>query len=539
MPVLESAARTVEGGEQGTRTTRLWTSPFAIAGVLYAAVTLVHEIASFRACDGHFVYPVDDAYILMAMAKNLALHGIWGVTPFGFSGSSSSLLFPLLMAGLYRIVGITDYLPLVLSWISGLAAIYVAGRILSRFLEPKLQTVLLILFVLCPPLFVLGILGMEHSLHLLLTLLFLDLFLKDDVPAWQAIAISTTMVAARYEGLFFIAPACVILAAQRKWKAALSIAMGAAIPVCTYAAFSVAHGNYWLPQSVALKGAQTRSKSIAGTVWDLLHRAKMNSGDGPWLVLLLIALAASALSVAGRKWSRTALPLVVVFVAGCLHLCLAGVGRMSRYEDYLIGAGIVAIGCAFPTILKRTSRMTFTMLWILFCAAGISLLLRASVPAMLLPACARAIYAQQMQMARFVRTYYPRGSVAANDVGAISYYSDIHCLDVVGLASPEVFFARRRGVYTTDYLQTLAVAQHVQLAIVYDSWFSPERPDLLGIAVPPDWVRVARWSLPQMLQQGGKTVSFYAVVPGETEHLRSALQEFALTLPKEVTVTQN
>lgn len=510
-----------------------------IAALLYAAVTAVHEFASFRACDGHFVYPVDDAYILMAMAKNLAQHGVWGVTQYGFTGSSSSLLFPLLIAGLYRMFGVNDFAPLVLSWVSGLAAIWIAARMLARFVEQKWQTVLLILFILCPPLFVVGILGMEHSLHLLLTLLFLEMFLRDEVPVWQAAAVSAAMVAARYEGLFFVAPAFLILAAQRKWKPAFAIGLGAAIPVCSYAAFSLAHSGYWLPHSVALKGAQTRSESIAGTVWDLLQRARLNSVDGPWLVLLLIAVGAAFLSLAGRKRSRAAVPLALVLCAGCLHLCTAGVGRMSRYEDYLIGAGIIAVGCAFPAIVKQTAGPRFTVLWILFCAAGTSLLLRAAVPAVLLPACARAIYTQQVQMARFVRTYYPNASVAANDVGAISYYSDIHCLDVVGLASSDVFFARRNGIYTTEYLQRLTAAQHVQIAIVYDSWFSPERPDLIGIAVPPQWVRVARWSLPQMLQQGDKTVSFYAVAPGEAEHLRAALLQFEPTLPKGVTVTHN
>ena len=54
---------------------------------------------------------------------------------------------------------------------------------------------------------------------------------------------------------FALALACVLLA-LRRFKPLLVMSIGAAIPVCAYAAFSLARGGYWLPNSVALKGAQ-------------------------------------------------------------------------------------------------------------------------------------------------------------------------------------------------------------------------------------------------------------------------------------------
>src|SRR5579863_5573742 len=58
-----------------------------------------------RADNGHFVYVVDDPYIHMAIAKNLAAHGVWGVTPYQFSSSSSSIIWPLLLSSIYRLFG--------------------------------------------------------------------------------------------------------------------------------------------------------------------------------------------------------------------------------------------------------------------------------------------------------------------------------------------------------------------------------------------------------------------------------------------------
>ena len=68
--------------------------PALLASILYVALTATVVLGAWRASDHHFIYALDDTYIGMAMAKSLALHGVWGVTPFAFSSSDSSLLFP-------------------------------------------------------------------------------------------------------------------------------------------------------------------------------------------------------------------------------------------------------------------------------------------------------------------------------------------------------------------------------------------------------------------------------------------------------------
>jgi hypothetical protein len=54
--------------------------------VLWVTIILL-LIVSLRLNQGHFVYGLDDAYIHMSIAKNFALHGVWGVTPYAFSSS--------------------------------------------------------------------------------------------------------------------------------------------------------------------------------------------------------------------------------------------------------------------------------------------------------------------------------------------------------------------------------------------------------------------------------------------------------------------
>jgi hypothetical protein len=514
--------------------------PALFAAVPYLVISVIVLIVSYRTSDHHYIYALDDTYIGMAMAKNLAMHGVWGVTPFGFTSSDSSLLFPILLAALYRVGGVNQGAPLALSWCFGLASIFAAQRILSGFLNRSWQTVGLILLVLFAPLFVVGVIGMEHSLHLLLTLLFLGYFLRDGEERARpeglvAIgAIAALMVSARYEGLFFVAPAVGVLVLQHRWKPALAIAVGAAIPVCAYAIFSMAHGGYWLPNSVALKGVSGDHPSIAQAGSNLVARIRENFDEGPQLFLLLAAVGVSAGALIRRN-RRLAIPLLLVLVAGGLHISLAQVGMYYRYDAYLFGAGTVAIACAFPALKKSAARPAFAASYFLALAAGASLLLVSAAQIHMLPLIARNIYLRQWQMGQFVESYYPTATVAANDIGAVNYFSAIHCYDLVGLANQEIFVARRSGRYSTDFLHSDAAANQVDIAIAYDRWFGdPPGVAVGGPPLPASWIRVGHWEIDDPSIIGDHVVSFYAVNPGEAEGMRAALLQFAATMPKPV-----
>lgn len=543
--LLDSSRIMVAGAQtplsEASRSGSLWQrqSPVIIAAVVYAALTAVVLARAFVTCDHHFIYALDDTYIGMAMAKNLALHGVWGVSPFGFTSSDSSLLFPLLMAAAYRIAGVNLYAPLVLSWIFGLAAIFVTGRILARFLSRKAQLLALILFVFVALLFVVGVIGMEHSLHVLLTLLFLEFLLCDPaqpVSTRRLLSlgvITALMVAARYEGLFLVAPAFCILALGRRWKPALAAGIGAAIPVVSYAIFSLAHGGTWLPNSVALKGAGGDHPDLMQAGANVIARIAENFQEGPELFLLLACVAVVLVTL--RREPRPRVPLIVVLAAGCLHLCLAQVGMYYRYDAYLFAAAAISIACAFPALRALAPKPAFAASYLLALASGAFLLLISAAQIHMLPIIARNIWLRQWQMGLFVEQYYPTASVAANDIGAVNYLSTIHCYDLVGLANQDVFNARRSGHYTTEFLRDDAAAQHVQIAIAYDRWFGdPPGVPVGGPPLPPTWIRVGQWKLPDYSIIGDKTVSFYAVDPTQAAGLRSALARFSSSLPNGV-----
>ncbi|MBV9083978.1 MAG: hypothetical protein JOZ62_14970, partial [Acidobacteriaceae bacterium] len=147
-----------------------------------------------------------------------------------------------------------------------------------------------------------------------------------------------------------------------------------------------------------------------------------------------------------------------------------------------------------------------------------------------IPGGAQAIYDQQYQMARFLATYYPNAPIAANDIGAITFYGNHDCLDLVGLATVEVADLRAKNAFTTDQIQRLAEEHRTRVAVVYPSWFVGTQK------LPSDWLQVGTWRLNPYERGflGDTYVAFYAVHPQETEYLARSLRAFESRVPPNV-----
>ncbi len=311
----------------------------------------------------------------------------------------------------------------------------------------------------------------------------------------------------------------------------------AAAPVVIYGVASVLHGGYWLPNSIALKGTSTTTLIHAPI--DLLRHFESCIVRAPHMGALLGVMVAllAVRGVAARTpaGGRARVMLDLVLGATMIHLALADVDWVYRYEAYLIGAAIVVIAFALP--LLNTSRDRWALVAIsAFGLFAIYLLSARTLSAQsTLPERSVAVYSQQIQMARFLNRFENGASVAANDVGAINYYADIDCLDLVGLGDRDVFRLKRRGIYTATTLTNLAAARNVQIAIVYDSWFNPVYQNhVAGPPLPLSWIRVARWRTPNGEYLGSSIVSFYATDNKEADKLKRDLALFELTLPPSV-----
>ena len=267
MPALSAASLDLTGKPTLVYLRRLWRSPLLLPLTVFSVSLAAALHAAMKWTDGHIIYSVDDAYIHMAVAKNFANHGLWGCTPFHFSSSSSSLLWTFVLGIAYRSSGLHDVTPLVFNIALVVVALAVADRYLTRFAAPAiLRAAALLGLVVAFPMTGMVLMGMEHILHLLLTIWFAAAAVEaltsrpEDPRSRRRRTIGLCILAAllgasRYEGFFLIGLACLGFFARRQLLRGVSIGTAALLPVVAFGAISVANGAFFLPNSLMLRAA--------------------------------------------------------------------------------------------------------------------------------------------------------------------------------------------------------------------------------------------------------------------------------------------
>lgn len=583
--------------------TKRW--PLLLALLLYAALFALQFRAVWQATGGQQLFTLDDPYIHAAIAKNLVRHGVYGVTRHEFAFSASSILWPFLLAGVYLLTGVHAVTPLILNVLAAIGTLFAADRAFRHWAGGKGgeagNALQLALLVTSGSLLGLTFIGMEHTLQVLTCLMALHYGARvydgeEDrktaawMCAWVALA-----AAARYEGLFLALAAGIMFAAARRWKWTLLIGAVSAAPPALFGIYEKLHDGWLLPIPLVLKPADPALRSLfrfAGPE-GVSSSYAFDYGIAPLWLLAAVLLLLPHKWLPLRKGHRF---LLAVFVGTTvLHLDLAQMGWLFRYEAYLVAMGIFAIlaaltaawapeggagvrsryaawlggtalgfgyllasdvpgrmaveiaiaGAAVATIwlLIRRLRVTqargprwrftgYEAMTILGIWVVASLALRAQTTFQTIPAAATAIYEQQYQTARFLERYYPEGRIAANDIGAINYFNDLDCLDLYGLGSQQVTALKHAKALTASRIADLVRQQRVQMVVGYRYW-------LAGRELPDNWVPVATWTIRKRNDEitiGSTTVTFYGVDDASAATLRRQVQEFAPQLPSGVKV---
>ncbi|HTL07034.1 MAG TPA: hypothetical protein VL307_02215, partial [Chitinophagaceae bacterium] len=191
-----------------------------LSGLLFVALTVAAvEYLALKKTNGHFCYPLDDTFIHMAVSKNLALHGNWGITPSGFVSTSSSPLFTIVLALFFKLFSVKLLMPLLISSIGTVLIIIAIQKELATHsrLSTNNQVLCMLATLLTGAIPALTLLGMEHTLQIAFTLFFVHsiaclLQAKDRQHYWRAAAWAALMTATRYENVFFVMAAFGLLA---------------------------------------------------------------------------------------------------------------------------------------------------------------------------------------------------------------------------------------------------------------------------------------------------------------------------------------
>ncbi len=527
----------------------------ALAALVFLAFIVDTVNQSTALNENHLVYGLDDAYIHMSIARNFAEHGVWGITPYAYSSTTSSPLWTLMIAAVYVFSGVNEWVPLLLNILMGILVLLAANHLLIHFRVAAIyRLIVLITLVVLVPFNTLALSGMEHLLQILGCLLLINSTLNalqsttltpSSLRYWFVPVSAMLVATTRYEGLMMVACVCVVFLLWKRPVYAIITGIFAAVPVVVYGLIAIGNGWQFLPASISVKsGAFSYLMNVdwqARFTFLVADSYQIFSSEH---ILTLPLLAALALCLYRYEKLRTlrdnGLVLLLIFaVTTVLTVRLVSwpdPGTFSRYEAFLVALSIIVI----PAVVGLWLPSRISLQGVPILAVGIVLILflindlynryvyiaydRPIITA------TTEIYRQQYQMGRFLQTYYNDATIATNDIGAVNYFTDIKNVDMWGLGTVEVTRAKADNIYTPAVMHEIASSAGVQLAIVYDDWLA-----LYG-GVPEEWILVERWHTemaPVIL--GNATVSFYVLDEADVLPLQQNLEEFAPSLPDKMT----
>ncbi len=536
--------------------------PFITAVLLtFLLVYLIgQKVISFTG--GIFIYPLDDPYIHMQIARNIVESGAWGINSGEFGSASSSLFYTILLSVLFKLFSINANIPLIINCIGAVFLLYVIQRWLKRQQLTLLAEMLILsAVVLLAPLPVLIISGMEHVLQALFFFLFVSGFAEwfnnkeklsfsnSKVPL-RLLVLAILVVMIRFEGLFLIFGACLMLLYRKQIFSSVVLGGIALLPVVLFGLYSIKQGSYFLPNSVLVK-SEGISMTPGGIIQFfqklLIDKLTIVDPDSvpvgsprPGIsllstqrLLMILPLLFIGYKLSNKLSKSYGYILLLLMIVTILHLCLAATGWLYRYEAYLVITTIVLAGCLLFKVtsgqrlvgnfwLKLSAGLlVFTLFfpWVLRSAAAYTKTSQACIN----------IYEQQYQMGQFLQLHYDTSVIAANDIGAISYFTHIKTIDLWGLGNIEVARSKKGKYWTPQFLNSLVNSKQAKIAVVYDEWFDPD--------LRRRWTKVASWKIPNNVICGSDVVNFYSVRPDDAATLKSNLQSFQASLPSDVAIT--
>ena len=512
-----------------------------IASLVVVAATVAERLLVIRACAGEYIFPIDDTYIHLAMAKNLVLHGVWGVEPGTMAFCSSSPLWTLLLSAFSAVFGIGELLPWLLSLGFNILSVAVVVVLLSRMGASAWLCLFGSLVVaLAGPFVPTTALGMEHAMHSFFVLAaiaaaerLLGSRKRDMVIACIMAAAAT---ATRYESLFLLLPLGLGIAgieAYELWRGhrrpfplrSIVLLACSVSPVILYGVWALVNGGHFLPNSLLLKGHFMSVGDLFRTMGELFGSVRPGCGFLYLLGLTLGVVAFMTGTITPFYWRVTAVSCIVA-IGG--QLLFADVGQLCRYEAYLTTAGaFVVVVCVASGGLSRVLSARYGSIAI-FILTGWVFLSRAGRSFGEAVHSSSDIFNQQVQMTRMMAALpeKDRGCVALNDLGYMALCGEFPIFDMWGLGSQDMteLLLKHRGVCKREDYVRLFPKHEVKYVVAFEKWYP------LGL-MPDGTIDVATLTLKDNFACGADTVVFRATTPDAADRLQRHLETYVDKMP--------
>jgi len=520
-----------------------YSKSFLISLIVFASVCVLYYAASLSKTDGHYVYLIDDAYIHLAMAKNFAFHQVWGVTRYEFSSTSSSPLFTGLLSLIMKVSGNHALISLCVNCVFGIGTVYILNQYFGRVFNHVRGAVLSVLFTLFIAVMHVQVLsGMEHVFHVFLFALniFCLTRLQNRLYIFGFYVSLMLMGLVRFESMFYFAVLAFVFAVLTEWKRAVLIVLAGFIPIAVFCYINYQQDGYLFPNSVVVKGTKLAFDG------HFVHQLKQIFLDNLLLNIsfykigffpIMISVILVCKDFRNKKIHdvvRDNFLLIVISLVMICHSMFADLKGLFRYEAYLLtGFSMAIIPKAkgffedFSGYLKKEKAVSVFML------VNIVLLCYKCFSAhIMLSDAGKNIYEQQIQSAKFLHTYYNESKVVANDIGAITYFTDIHLLDIAGLGSKETipFNENKRDPDREfeHFLTQYTIGHSYDIAIIYDAWLQNH--------IPVNWKKAATLKINNPVAVARDQVSVYSIDRNAASRLKENLRNFKWNRNVRVTI---
>lgn len=529
------------------------TRPAITLGVAaFLAIYAGLAIAAAGATGWPPIYPLDDTYTQMSLARTLAESGTFGFIEGIPAFSSSSPIWVLALAAASFAMPMA-FAPALLNVICGILLIVTGVRYLAgRGMSTRHLIAAAIALVTIPALPAVAAIGLEHVAHAWLSLLFAGAVVAVAGGATRGrsqlwlLPLAALLTGCRFEGFFLVAAASLLLA-RRRLMLSVAIVAAAFLPLAIHATFSVRAGWYPLPATLVIKGNYPAERSVSGVTTAAGTRAVRivdiaRTGSREFRVVGLAAV--TAVNLLGLAWAlrRRHFPpadvrMSLLFVGALtFHALLAKLDRtFGRYEMYLVVLGLTSAIPWAAAAIRHTRQagltgmrktLVYGLAALLSVAIGFAILSRSLQVMQRARAGSNEIFLQQYQMARFAASAYAGQSVVINDLGLMTFAGRVNPIDIAGLGTIEIARLITARSMSPKAVDDLARARGAQLAIVYPSWL-----ERLAGGIPQGWVPVAELVAPPTEVAAHRAVTFYAVSPAHAPRLREELRSFEPSLP--------
>ncbi len=497
------------------------------------AIVFITLILALHRTDNVYVYPMDDPYIHMAISRNLAENGVWGVQKETFSYSTSSILYPLLLALTIRIFGPEEIIPFVLNLIFGFILLWVLSDILYKIGMKKLESsVFLLVMALLIPIPVMMFICMEHVIQILITVLLVWYAARSlsrspenlrFSKTWSIYVIAFIAVSVRFEALFITAAIGVVMLLNRRYIETLILGISGFLPLAIMGVISIQKGYKFLPNPLLVKGRSPglSLREVFNWAYGLISLLKKH----PDFIIMLVFLAVFSLICTYRSRNLKHLSIIlnaIVFGTIIIHLLLGRIGWYIRYEAYLYALFLLSTALFYHYSVKAIwkvgglfSRSAFIVMMLVMVA---SMSIRSYIGVAAGPVASENIYDQAYQVGRFLAENYDNQAVVCHDIGTIGFYANVKIVDLLGLSDPEAK-DRQKEHETSDGIRKMAVEGDAVIAVCYADWFD----------LPDEWIKVGDWEIRSSpVTSGESVISFFALKEEDVDRLAANLKNWDL-----------